>query len=188
MSLVEVLGLAVALAMDAFAVAIGAALSLGTVSRRQAFRLSFHFGLFQFLMPLAGFFAGNTIVQWARAVDHWVAFALLAVVGTRMIQEGWSRPDPDRAPRDPTRGRSLLVLSVATSIDALAVGLSLGLIGVSIWYPAAVIGVVAAAFTLLGLRLGALIGPAFGHRMAIVGGGILWAIGIRILVEHLGQA
>jgi len=80
-----------------------------------------------------------------------------------------------------------MVLSVATSIDALAVGLSLALIGVSIWYPAAVIGLVAAGFTLLGLRLGTFLGSAFGHRMAIVGGLILWAIGIRILAEHLGQ-
>jgi len=187
MTLLEVLGLAVALAMDAFAVSVGAALSLGTVTRRQAFRLSFHFGLFQFLMPLVGFWAGSTIVQWIREVDHWVAFGLLAVVGSRMLQEGWRGPEPGGTPQDPTRGRSLMVLSVATSIDALAVGLSLALIGVSIWYPAAVIGLVAAGFTLLGLRLGTFLGSAFGHRMAIFGGLILWAIGIRILAEHLGQ-
>jgi len=98
MTLLEVLGLAVALAMDAFAVSVGAALSLGTVTRRQAFRLSFHFGLFQFLMPLVGFWAGSTIVQWIREVDHWVAFGLLAVVGSRMIQEGWRGPEPGGTP------------------------------------------------------------------------------------------
>jgi len=187
MSLLEVLALAVALAMDAFAVAIGTALSLGRVTGRQTFRLAFHFGLFQFLMPLLGYWAGSTIVDSIREVDHWVAFGLLALVGTRMIQEGLERPDASKVPRDPTRGRSLLVLSVATSIDALAVGLSLAILGLSIWYPALVIGLVAAGFTLAGLRLGSWMGAAFGRRTAVVGGLILWGIGIRILIEHLSQ-
>lgn len=182
----EVLALATALAMDAFAVAIGTAFSLGQVTGRQTFRLAFHFGLFQFLMPLAGFWAGNTVMESIAEVDHWVAFGLLALVGSRMIQEGLEKPRPDRVQRDPTRGRSLLLLSLATSVDALAVGFSLAVLGVSIWYPAAVIGLMAAGFTLLGLRIGSFLGGRIGHRVAIVGGLILWAIGIRILVEHLG--
>ncbi len=188
MDLLVVLGIAVALAMDAFAVALGTGMTLGRVTARQAFRLSFHFGLFQFLMPVLGWLAGSTVADAIAAIDHWIAFGLLAIVGGRMVKEGLGKPSGPRVVTDPTRGRSLVVLSVATSIDALAVGLSMALLGVDIWYPSAVIGVVAAAFTLAGLRLGRVLGQRFGHRMALLGGGVLITIGIRILVEHLSGA
>jgi manganese efflux pump family protein len=181
-----VLGIAVALAMDAFAVAIGTGMVLGRPSGHQTFRLSFHFGLFQFLMPIVGWLAGQTVAEAIEGVDHWIAFGLLAAVGGHMIKEGLGPPEEARRDADPTRGLSLVVLSVATSIDALAVGLSMALLGVSIWYPSVVIGLVAAAFTLAGLRLGRLLGQRFGHGMALLGGVILVAIGLKILLEHLG--
>jgi putative Mn2+ efflux pump MntP len=185
MDLVVILGIAVALAMDAFAVALATGMTLGKVSGRQTFRLAFHFGLFQFLMPLVGWFIGWTIADTISGIDHWIAFVLLSFVGGRMFKEGLEPPSADRKVKDPTKGRVLILLSVATSIDALAVGLSMALLGVDIWYPSVVIGIVAAAFTLAGLRLGRLLGERFGHRMALLGGAVLIAIGVRILVGHL---
>lgn len=185
MAPLTLLGIAVGLAMDAFAVALGVGLALATVTRRQAFRLSWHFGLFQFLMPVLGWLAGRTVERQIAAVDHWLAFALLAGIGGKMLYEAGRGGTEPRAAGDPTRGWSLLALSVATSVDALAVGLSLGLLRVRIWYPAAVIGVVAALLTAAGLRLGKRLGAIFGRRMEALGGVVLLAIGAKILLEHL---
>lgn len=183
MSLLEVMLIALGLAMDAFAVALAAGASGRAAGRRAAFRLSFHFGLFQFLMPVAGWFGGSLVAARIAAFDHWIAFALLAVIGARMIRSGFAHGE-ETAAGDPSRGASLVMLSLATSIDALAVGLSLAMIGVSIWYPSAVIGIVAAGLTLAGLRLGTRLGALLGRRMEIAGGLILIGIGARILIEH----
>jgi putative Mn2+ efflux pump MntP len=185
MSLLAILGIAVGLAMDAFAVAIGIGLKQCQVSPRTTLRLAWHFGLFQFFMPILGWLAGLTFARWITSVDHWIAFGLLAAIGGKMIYEALWGDEEKRAERDPTRGASLVVLSVATSIDALAVGLSLALLGVQIWYPAVIIGVVAFAFTAAGLHLGCRFGALLGKRMEIVGGLILIAIGVNILAEHL---
>jgi putative Mn2+ efflux pump MntP len=179
------IGIAIGLAMDAFAVSIAVGLSLKEVSLRQTFRLAYHFGLFQALMPILGWLAGRSIERWIGPVDHWIAFGLLTAIGGKMIYEAFKGDADDVAKKDPTKGASLVVLSVATSIDALAVGLSLALLGVEIWYPALVIGFVAFAFTAVGLHLGKRFGALLGRRMEIVGGVILIAIGVRILVEHL---
>jgi len=184
LSLVTILGIAVGLAMDAFAVAIGVGLNAGRVSGRTTFRLAWHFGLFQFLMPVVGWLAGLSVEQWISGVDHWVAFGLLVAIGGHMLYEAF-RGDEERSVRDPTRGASLVVLSVATSIDALAVGLSLALLGTDIWYPAVIIGVVAFAFTAAGLHLGSRFGARLGKRVEALGGVILIGIGVRILLDHL---
>ena len=179
------IGIAVGLAMDAFAVSIAVGLTLKQVSLRQTFRLSYHFGLFQALMPIAGWLAGRSIARWISPFDHWIAFGLLAAIGGKMIYEAVAGDEEEDTPKDPTKGASLVVLSVATSIDALAVGLSLALLGVDIWYPALVIGLVAVAFTATGLHLGKRFGALLGRRVEIFGGATLIAIGVRILVEHL---
>jgi putative Mn2+ efflux pump MntP len=181
------IGIAIGLAMDAFAVSIGVGLTLKEVSLRQTFRLSYHFGLFQALMPIVGWLAGRSLVEWIAPVDHWIAFGLLAAIGGKMIYEALGERDEDAQKKDPTKGASLVVLSVATSIDALAVGLSLAVLGVDIWYPALVIGLVALTFTAVGLHLGKRLGAVFGRRMEIIGGAILIAIGLRILIEHLAS-
>ena len=179
------LGIAVGLAMDAFAAAIAVSVSLGRVSRRQMFRLAWHFGLFQALMPVLGWCGGMSVEHWIRAWDHWLAFGLLAFVGGRMLASGL-RPNRDApAQLDPTRGLSLVVLSVATSIDALAVGLSFAALGVRIWLPSAIIGVTAGLMTTLGSALGSRLGDRFGRWMEVLGGGLLIAIGARIVVAHL---
>jgi putative Mn2+ efflux pump MntP len=184
MDAITLTGLALALAMDAFAVALGTGAVLSRLTGRHLFRLGFHFGLFQALMPVIGWLAGLTIIQWVEAWDHWIAFSLLAIIGGRMIYEAVS--DEEKADeRDPTKGLSLVLLSIATSIDALAVGFSLSVIGVSIWMPALVIGLVAGVLTIAGMLLGGRIGDRWGSRVEIFGGLVLITIGIKILIEHL---
>lgn len=184
MDAITLLGLALALAMDAFAVALATGTVLARLTGRHLFRLGFHFGLFQALMPVIGWLAGQTLIQWVSAWDHWIVFILLTLIGGRMIHEACNdEGKPDK--RDPTRGFNLILLSIATSIDALAVGFSLSVIGVSIWMPALVIGLVAGTLTVVGMLLGGHIGDRWGPRVEIFGGLILISIGIKILVEHL---
>jgi len=185
MAPLTLIGIAIGLAMDAFAVAIASGLALETVTARQTFRLAWHFGLFQALMPVAGWLAGLTVAHWIAPLDHWIAFGLLAFIGGRMIREALRDDAEVRRRSDPTRGWLLVLLSLATSIDALAVGLSLAFLDVAIWYPALVIGLVAGGFTAAGLHLGRRFGSLLGRRMEVVGGVILIAIGLRILLEHL---
>lgn len=183
MSPVEILLVAVGLAMDAFAVSLSAGAGPYAGNGRAVFRLAFHFGLFQFLMPVAGWLAGARLVGLLGAFDHWLAFGLLALVGGRMIAAGLGR-GPETPRGDPSRGWTLVALAVATSIDALAVGLSLALLKVSVWLPALVIGLVCAALSVAGVRLGRVLGTLAGTRMEVAGGLVLMAIGVRILFEH----
>ncbi|MBN2499017.1 MAG: manganese efflux pump [Deltaproteobacteria bacterium] len=184
MGIVEIILVAAGLAMDAFAVSLAAGSLEEVRGGRAAFRLSFHFGLFQFLMPVIGWYAGTAVVAFIASVDHWVAFGLLAYVGGRMIGSGLN-PDARSFRGDPSRGATLVILSLATSIDALAVGLSLAMVQVSIWYPSVVIGIVTAGLSLAGVRLGDRLGRVFGKRMEIAGGIVLLGIGARILLSHL---
>lgn len=183
MPLPEILLLAVGMAMDAFAVCLAAGSLRLTQGPRPAFRLSFHFGLFQFIMPVLGWLAGATIEPISRNYDHWVAFGLLAFVGLRMIHSALRGKESQT--NDPSRGMTLILLSVAVSMDALAVGLSLGLLGIFVWYPAIIIGVVPGILSLIGLRLGNRLGKRFGRSVEIFGGFVLIGIGLQIVISHL---
>ena len=138
------------------------------------------------VMPVVGWLAGLTVQQQVAAWDHWIAFGLLAFVGGKMLREAFAAEEDRATSSDPTRGVSLVVLSVATSIDALAVGFSLSLLGVEIWWPALVIGLVAGVLTVAGMLIGRRAGDHWGPRVEIVGGLVLIGIGVKILVEHLG--
>ncbi len=186
MELINIFAIAVALAMDAFAVAIATGVTLKTVSPRQSFRLSWHFGLFQFLMPIIGWFGGETVYTFVQHYDHWVAFALLAFVGGHMIREAFEKDEDDEEKKDPTKGMRMVMLSVATSIDALAIGFSLSMINVRVFFPAVIIGIVALTFTLAGLHLGARLGSGsrIAHYAEIAGGAVLIFIGLNILYKH----
>ena len=184
MSFLEVLMLAVGLAMDSFSVSLGASTSRHEMDRRSALRLAFHLGFFQFLMPVLGWYIGFSFVHLISSVDHWIAFGLLIFIGGRMIWAGF-RDDAAAYETNPSRGFVLVMLSVATSIDALAVGLSLAMLGIPIWYPSIVIGVVTAAISLAGIPLGVKLGNLVGKRIGIIGGLILTFIGVRILITHL---
>ena len=184
MNFLEIIIVAIALAMDAFAVSLAAAAAGFAGNRRATFRLSFHFGLFQAMMPVLGWALGLSVEPYIARYDHWVAFALLSLVAVRMVSAGL-RPEPPAQRGDPSRGWTLIMLSTATSIDALAVGLSLAALRVSVIYPAAVIGVVTCAMCLLAIAGGRRVGPHLGDRAQIAGGLILFLVGIRVLVSHL---
>jgi putative Mn2+ efflux pump MntP len=177
--------IAIGLAMDCFAVSLGVGTAGTATGPRPTFRLFFHFGLFQGGMTLLGWLAGKTVVTYVASVDHWVAFALLAFVGVRMIRGGLQKAGEEPAIPDPSRGLTLVMLSIATSIDALAVGLSLALLDVNVFWSALLIGGVSAVLSLVGLLLGNQLGLRFGKSMEILGGMILIAIGLRVVITHL---
>ena len=185
MGIAQYIVIACGLAMDATAVCLGTGATGRARGRRAAFRLVFHFGLFQMLMPLLGWLLGRGLVGIFRHIDHWLAFVLLAFVGVRMIIAGL-RPHEEQASRgDPSRGWSLIALSVATSIDALAVGLGLAVLDIAIWLPCVLIGVITAGMSWGGLALGSVLHARWGSRMEVAGGVLLTLIGLQILVTHL---
>jgi manganese efflux pump family protein len=176
--------IAVGLAMDAFAVSLGVGTSGQARDFRSRFRLAFHFGIFQALMTLLGWLLGSTIANFINSFDHWVAMGLLGYVGVNMIRSGLNK-DSDRICADPSRGRTLIMLCVATSLDALAVGLSMAMIHAPVVMPSAVIGLVCLTLSGIGLLAGTRLGEAFGKKMEVLGGIILIGIGIEIVVSHL---
>lgn len=193
MSYSAVFAIAVALAMDAFAVALTTGLRLRCVSFQQMFRMSAMFGGWQFAMPVAGWFLGEGAQDYIEAYDHWIAFALLAFVGGRMLREAFQGDDEaDKdlsACPDPTYGSSLWLLGIATSIDALAVGLSLAMLRIDVWEPAVIIGAVCFVLTAVGMQVGRVAcrmpGIAgLGDKANALGGVVLLAIGFKILYEH----
>lgn len=184
MSLPELAAVALALAADAFSV--GVAVGLTRRSKRERFRLSFHFGLFQAIMPLLGALAGAALVSRIEAWDHWLAFGLLAVIGGRMILQAAGGGEVRADAGDPTRGLRLVGLSIAVSVDALAVGFTLGLEDVSIPLAVALIGATAAALTLVGMLLAGSFASRLGRRAETFAGVVLVAIGAKIVLEHLG--
>lgn len=188
MPFVTLFAIAVALAMDAFAVALATGICLGRARPVQTLRMAAAFGLFQGLMPVAGWVLGLTVRQYIETYDHWTAFAMLALVGGKMLWEGLSgnADDPGCEPKDPTRGGQLLLLAVATSIDALAVGLSFAVLGEPIALPALVIGAVCFALTALGVKIGCLARrvSAISRYAELLGGLVLIGIGLKILAEH----
>ena len=186
MNLFLLLPVALALAMDAFAVAVGLSVSPKGLNKIQSFRLAFFFGIFQFMMPLIGWMAGEGLLAIIRHVDHWVAFALLCFIGGKMVLASFLDGKTNgKASNDPTKGLSLIMLSAATSIDAFAVGLSLAALEQEILYPSLIIGSIAFFLTLGGTKLGPLVGKLAGKGAEFLGGLILILIGIKILTEHL---
>ena len=187
--LVPLLATAFAVAMDAVAVSISSGMARGgRASWRQAFVMAGTFGIFQAVMPAIGYAGGALFHDAMEAYDHWIAFTLLAIVGGHMIWESRTAGDEGRDSTDPFAPRRLLLLGVATSIDALAVGLTLAMIE---FPPAASIAVIGATTFVLcvpSVLLGARLGSAFAHRAEFVGGAILIAMGAKILVEHLNGA
>ena len=171
---------AVALGCDAFAVGFGTGVKF--CAPRQIFRLSFHFGLFQFLMPLAGWMLGRHLLQWTQRLGPWIAFGLLFTIGTKMAYEGFKPDKEETECPDPTKGLSLVMLSLATSIDALGVGFSLGVLGQGLFFAAACIGITAGGMTWIAMKLGNRLSEKFANQMEIIGGGILIVIAFKLLL------
>lgn len=181
----SVLLIAIGLSADCFAVALGGSISMRRVARLQVLRASTAFGLFQALMPVIGWLVGLTVAGLIADYDHWAAFALLALVGSRMIWESFHSRSERSGGTDFTRGLILLTLSVATSIDALAVGLTFAFLEINIALASVTIGAVAFVVTATGFLLGRKAGALIGKRAEIVGGVVLIGIGLRILLEHI---
>lgn len=179
----------IGLAMDAFAVSICQGLSMSHINWKRALVIAFFFGAFQAIMPLIGWALGTSFAELIEPVDHWVAFVLLAFVGAKMLWDGVHEDDEydDCAPdSEKLDMRELLMLSVATSIDALAVGISFAMLSVNIWVAIVVIGVVTFVLSLIGVGIGNAFGAHFRKPATIVGGIILILIGVKIVLEHLG--
>lgn len=185
MSYFEILLLAAALSLDAFAVAVASGIRLCAVSGRQTFRMAGAFGFFQFFMPLFGWVLGRQVRGWIEAWDHWLAFGLLCFIGLKMIREAWAGADDNAACVDPTMGRHLFILAVATSIDALAVGITFAFLDVSILPAVLFIGLTTFVLSGLGVWIGHGFGAKFQSQAEFFGGLILIGMGIKILVEHL---
>lgn len=177
--------IALGLAMDAFAVSIASGVSLKCFKANLAFRVALFFGGFQAIMPLIGWLAGNSFSRYIEAYAHWIAFGMLAIIGGKMIYES-TVIDEVESKCDPRNLGILFVLAVATSIDALAVGLSFSMLQVSIIEPVLVIGIITFILSFAGVYLGDKFGSLFENKMEIIGGIILILIGIKILLEHLG--
>lgn len=185
MGLIELILIAIGLSMDAFAVAVCKGLGMQRISRRDALLLAVFFGGFQALMPLAGYFLGSQFAVYIERFDHWIAFVLLAFIGGNMIRES-REEEEDTSPVGRISYRELFTLAVATSIDALAVGVSFAFLGVRIAPAVALIGCTTFVLTLAGVCVGHLFGARYKSRAELSGGIILILIGAKILLEHLG--
>ncbi len=181
----SLLFIAVGLAMDAFAVSIASGFAVRKLHFRYAVKIAFLFGLFQGVMPVIGWLAGSKLVEYIAAIDHWIAFGLLSFVGGKMIYESTVFCEDEACDQDPKRIYVLLSLAIATSIDALAVGLTLSFINVNIVTPALIIGIITFTLSLAGVYIGDKVGHFFESKIEILGGIILIGIGIKILTEHL---
>jgi putative Mn2+ efflux pump MntP len=184
MSNVSVVAIALGLAMDAFAVSISSGVAIQQMRVRHALLIAGFFGAFQALMPLAGWTAGRLARAYVEGTDHWVAFGLLCAVGLKMIYESRFQEKAERT-ADPLNVYVLFALAIATSLDALAVGVSLSMVNVSIARPVVVIGAVTFVMSFAGTYIGDMVGHLFESQLEILGGLVLIGIGVKILLAHL---
>ena len=182
----EILLIALSLSMDAFAVAVASGAAMKKPHLPHAAKMGFFFGGFQAFMPALGWLAGNRLKIYIEGFDHWIAFGLLLIVGGKMVIESFEMEEEQADKHSPFETGTLTVLSIATSIDALAVGLTFSMLKVSIAGPVMIIGAVTFAITTLGVVLGSKTGHFFENRAEAFGGLMLIAIGVKILFEHLG--
>ena len=184
MTFLELLLIAIGLSMDAFSVSICKGLTTKKFSWRMALICGLWFGFFQALMPIIGYFLGAQFQEMIEAYDHWIAFGLLFLIGANMIREAiWGKEEQ----QDGSLGfKTMLLLAIATSIDALAVGVSFACIQVKLWSSVIIIGLTTFVFSVLGVKIGNAFGTKYEKSAGIIGGIILILIGLKILLEHLG--
>lgn len=182
MHLAELLIIAVGVSMDAFAVSICKGLSVQKVRMKHVALTGIWFGGFQALMPVIGYFVGASFAGFVTSVDHWIAFVLLGIIGGNMIKESCSKEEECCAPDFSVK--TMFAMAVATSIDALAIGVSFAFLNVNIWKAVALIGVTTALFSGAGVLIGNIFGSRYKSKAEFVGGFILVAMGLKILLEH----
>lgn len=183
MTIIDYIFIAFGLAVDAFAVSLASSTGSAKIDKRFTFRLAFHFGLFQGLMPIIGWFFGIQIEPVISGFDHWLAFILLLFVGGRMIINSMKEQE-DALKTNPSKGMNLIMLSIATSIDALVVGFSFAFAQADIWVASSIIGIITASLCVAAIYLGRLLSLKFGKIMEIAGGIVLILIGLKIALSH----
>ena len=186
MSFIELLLIAIGLSMDAFSVSICKGLTTKRFSWRMALVCGLWFGFFQALMPTIGYFLGAQFQEMIEAYDHWIAFGLLALIGANMIREAVSDEKEDGKDNGALDFKTMLLLAIATSIDALAVGVSFACIQVKLWSSVLIIGITTFLFSVVGVKIGNVFGSKYEKSAGIIGGIMLILIGLKILLEHLG--
>lgn len=184
MNIAVLIGIGVGLSMDAFAVSVASGYLIQTRKVAHAIRIALFFGIAQAVMPLLGWLLGEQVKDFITGFDHWVAFALLSTIGIKMIYEA-TKLQSERKPFDASNINVLLLLAIATSIDAFAVGITLSIVGVSIWTPILVIGIITFILCLLGFGVGDRFGHMFESKFEILAGVVLILIGLKILIDHL---
>lgn len=184
-SIFEIVLISIGLAMDAFGVSIGKGLTMPVGENSRKVTLAFLFGLFQFLMPLIGWLIGRQFIDVISDWDHWIIFGLLGYLGIAMIREGLSDDEEDDD-KQFLGVWEMVMLSVATSLDAMAVGLTFAFLPINVWEASTMIGIITFGISLIGVYLGKFMGQFVGKYADIVGGGVLILIGTKILLQHLG--
>lgn len=183
METIEILLIGIGLAMDAFAVSICKGLSMKSMSWKKALIVGLYFGTFQALMPVIGYFLGATFENLVTQIDHWIAFALLTFIGSNMLKEAFTKNEENR--NDNVDFKTMIILAIATSIDALAVGITFAFLKVDIILATIIIGIVTLIICIIGVKLGNKFGDKYERKAEVVGGAILILIGLKILLEHL---
>lgn len=184
MGAIEILLISIGLAMDAFAVSVCKGLAMKKMSWKKSIIIGLYFGAFQAIMPTIGFFLGTTFERFITNVDHWIAFILLVGIGINMIKEAFNKESENR--NDNVDMKTMLVLSIATSIDALAIGITFACLKIHIVMPVITIGLITFIISVIGVKIGNRFGDKYGKKAEIMGGVILILLGIKILLEHLG--
>ncbi len=185
MELTEILLIGIGLSMDAFAVSICKGFSIKNLNLKKSFTVGLYFGGFQAIMPLIGYFLGSVFTNFLLAIDHWIAFILLSLIGGNMIIETL-KSNGNENYNDSLDFKSMLILSIATSIDALAVGITFAFLNVNVSIAASLIGLITFIISFIGVNIGNKFGSKYGNKAQILGGIVLIIIGIKILIEHLG--
>lgn len=186
MGIAEIFLIGIGLSMDAFAVAVCRGLKMQKLNVKHTAVIALFFGGFQALMPLIGWFLGKQFEKYITAVDHWIAFALLAFIGGKMIYDSFKKDDDDQGEKDVFNLKEIFVMAVATSIDALAVGITFAFLSVNIWSSISIIGVTTFVLSAVGVLIGHKFGAKYKNKAELAGGVILVLIGLKILLEHLG--
>lgn len=184
MSLFEIIFIGIGLAMDAFAVAVCKGLSMKKINWKSCIIIALYFGIFQAGMPVIGYFLGSTFSSFVQKVDHWIAFILLAIIGGNMIKE--STDDELDKRNDNVSFKTMIILAIATSIDALTIGITFAFFEVNLLLSITIIGVVTFVLSIIGVLIGNKFGDKFQNKAELAGGIILILIGLKVLLEHLG--
>ena len=184
MGVIEIFFLAIGLAMDAFAVSICKGLSMKKMEWKKAIITALYFGIFQALMPVIGYLLGVGFEEKITSIDHWIAFGLLSIIGINMIKEAFE--DKQDEENDSVDFKSMIVLAVATSIDALAVGITFAFLRVNVIFSVIIIGIITFIISMCGVKIGNVFGDKYEAKAEIAGGTILILLGLKILLEHLG--